>query len=83
MQSATKPYEVDVEMTVRRTLRVWAPSPNTARAVAQATLEMTSAGHGELSSVLKWSDERVAYRPMPVEKILSYRLIPVEPVEII
>lgn len=80
-----KTYEIEVEMTVRRTMRVRAPGTDTAAMVARAMIELTMAGRGELSSVLKWTDGRVAYRPMPVETILP-EPTPVllgEPVEVI
>ena len=77
-----KLYEVEVVMTVHRTLRVWAPTPDTARQMAGATIEMAQAGHGELSSVLKWTDDRVAFRPTPVETIVGYQVSEGEPVEV-
>ena len=63
-------YEVEVEMTVRRTLRVVVPDADVARQAAEARLAMAANGYGELSAVLKWTDGREAYRPMPVEQIL-------------
>jgi hypothetical protein len=66
-----KSYEVAVEMAVRRTLRITAPDGEYARQVAAGILKFLAEGIGELSSFLKWTDGRVAYRPMPVETILS------------
>lgn len=81
-----KTYELEVEVRVRRTMRVKAPNPDTAKAVAYGFLSLAAEGKGELSSVLKWSDGRVAYRPMPVETLLLDETPPVrfagEPVEI-
>jgi hypothetical protein len=65
-----KTYELEVEVKVRRTMRVKAPNPEAAKAVAWAFLSLTAEGRGELSSALKWTDGRTAYRPMPVETIL-------------
>jgi hypothetical protein len=75
-------YEIEVEMTVRRTMRVRAANPDMAREVAGGFLQMAADGHSELSSVLKWTDGRVAYRPMPVETILWHQLTANEPVEV-
>jgi hypothetical protein len=77
-----KTYEIEVEMTVRRTIRVKAPDPDMARAVARGFLEAATDGPGELSSVLKWTDGRAAYRPMPVETILFHQLTSADPVEV-
>lgn len=80
-----KTYEVEVEMTVRRTMRVRAPNPAMAHDVARGFLTLVIDGRGELSSALKWPDGRDAYRPMPVETILR-EPVPVllgEPVEVI
>ena len=49
--------------------RGWSDA-DVARQAAEARLAMAANGHGELSAVLKWTDGREAYRPMPVERIL-------------
>jgi hypothetical protein len=78
-----KIFELEVEMRVRRTMRVKAPNPESAKAVAWSFLSLTADGHGELSSVLKWTDGRAAYRPMPVETLLlEPKPVFSEPVEI-
>jgi hypothetical protein len=63
-------YDIDVEMRLRRTMRVLALNEEMAPNVARGWLTMATQGPGELSSVLKWTDGRQAYRPMPVETIL-------------
>jgi hypothetical protein len=78
-----KIFELEVEMRVRRTMRVKAPNPQSAKAVAWGFLSLAADGHGELSSVLKWTDGRAAYRPMPVETLLGVSPSAIsEPVEI-
>ena len=64
-------YEVDVRMTLDRTMRIRAPDGVTAQQLALGWYHMARQGTGELSSILKWSDGREAYRPMPVETIVS------------
>jgi hypothetical protein len=79
-----KTYELEVEVRVRRTMRVKAPNPDAAKAVAWGFLSLTAEGRGELSSVLKWTDGRMAYRPMPVETLLldPDHVFASEPVEV-
>jgi hypothetical protein len=77
-----KTYDVEVEMTVRRTLRVRAMSPEMARELGGGFLQMAADGHTELSGVLKWTDGRAAYRPMPIETILYHHLTAAEPEEV-
>ena len=58
-----KTYELDVMVKLRRTMRVKAANPDEARIAAWVMLSLATS----LSSVLKWTDGRTAYRPMPVE----------------
>jgi hypothetical protein len=59
-----KIWEIDVDLRMRRTLLIRGPlNEEKAREVAVRLL----IGGVELSSFLKWSDGRSAFRPMQVE----------------
>ena len=65
-----KTYELDVMVKLRRTMRVKAANPDEARIAAWVMLSLADRSPDaatSLSSVLKWTDGRTAYRPMPVE----------------
>lgn len=65
-------YEIDAQMLVRRTFIIAARDPDQAIQLAKAHIEISRDGTGaELSSVLKWTDGRHAFRPMPVETIID------------
>ncbi len=63
-----KTWEIDVEMRVRKTL-VFSGPPDEAAARKMAALALKK--EIELSSFLKWTDGRRAYRPMPVETVID------------
>jgi hypothetical protein len=67
-----KLFELEVEMRVRRTMRIRAPNQEAAKIQARNFMSLATdprAG-AVLSAVLKWTDGREAYRPMPVETLL-------------
>ncbi len=66
-----KTYEVDVELHLRKTLLLQAPDADTAHGLAATLLRQEVELGRSLSSFLKWTDGRRAYRPMPVETIID------------
>jgi hypothetical protein len=63
-----KTWEFDVELRVRKTLRFGGPEDEeTARQVVATIF----AGDLDISQFLKWSDNRTAFRPVPIETIID------------
>lgn len=66
-----KDFEVEVEVTVRRTLLVPAPDAKLAGIAAEALISDAGTFGASMSAFLKWTDNRRAYRPMPIEKAIG------------
>jgi hypothetical protein len=63
-----KTWEFDVELRVRKTLHFAGPETEE---VARSIVAMVLAGGIEMSTFIKWTDGRTAYRPVPVETIID------------